>query len=156
MTDNTRFTLAHVGLATVTVAGLFAVTACGAGTPSTTHGNLDDVKYVHSIPSVPAVTHVKTEQKLKKKTVCIGTGYKKSCSTRNDGYTTVRTTVTDKPGKPGRAAVYCVELDNVGGDTNNDDQWFEVSGPTYYHWLGKPEGTRVKKLPYYSAVTRCH
>lgn len=155
MQTSTRFTLAHVGLATATAAGLFALTACSGGAPSKTYGNLDDVKYIRSVRAVPAKTHTVTKHEKKTKTVCIGTGYKKSCSTKSDGYRTVRTTVTDKPGKPGKSAVYCVELDNVGGDSHNDDQWFEVSSSTYYRWASKPEGTTVKNLAYYSAVTRC-
>ena len=152
-----RFPLAHTALATVTVAGLVALTACSSSNnlDHITSGHLDDTKYVASQKAVPAKTHTKTGTVAKTKKVCVGIGYKKTCTEKKDGTRTVTVTVTDKPGKPGKPAMYCVELDGVGGDVDLNDQWYEVSWKTYSKWQGKDEGTPVDALEFKRELSSC-
>lgn len=149
-----RFPAAYTGLAAVTVLGL-TLTACGAGTPSKTSGDLDDVKYLRSVRSVPAVTHTVSKTVPKTKRSCTGKGTKKKCSDVANGTKTVRSTVIDHPGTPGKSAMYCVELDNVKGDPHNDDQWYAVTWKTYSKWENENEGTRVTSMPYLRSLYKC-
>jgi hypothetical protein len=161
MTDKTRFTLAKTGVIASGITGAFLLTACG-GT-ATVSGRLDDTRYLPSRPAitVPAIHQVPvyTQQcKTKTKTVA-GSGLKKSstktyqeCKKVRTGYRSEHYTRTLRAAQD---AVYCVELDNVGGHKHNDDQWYEVSSTTYYKWSHRPEGTKVNKMPYYRSVAHC-
>jgi hypothetical protein len=149
-----RFPAAYTGLAAVTVLGL-TLTACGAGTPSKTSGDLDDVKYLRSVRSVPAVTHTVTKTVPKTKRTCTGKGTKKRCTDVANGTKTVHSTVTDHPAVPGKSAMYCVELDNVKGDPHNDDQWYAVTWKTYSKWENENEGARVTSMPYLRSLYKC-
>lgn len=156
MKNRTRFSAAYLGLAACTVGGLLVLTACGGGSdPKLATGYRDDVKYLPSQKAVAPKTHT-TSQKVKKtKKVCVGTGYKKSCTDKADGTKTVKVTVTDKPGKPARPSMYCVEIDALGGDADNNDQWFEVSAATYLKWAAKHEGDKVDSMPYLRSLPSC-
>jgi hypothetical protein len=163
MTDKTRFTLAKTGVIASGITGAFLLTACG-GT-SHVSGNLDDTNY---LPSRPAVTTLATHQvpvysrqcTTKYRTVTTGSGsFKKtstqsyqSCSNVRTGY---RTETYTKVLRAAQDAVYCVELDNVGGHKHNDDQWYEVDYSTYHKWSHRPEGAKVNKMPYYRSVAHC-
>lgn len=149
-----RFPAAYAGLTVVTVLGL-TLTACGAGTVKVS-GTLDDVKYLRSVRAVPAHTHTVTRVEKKTKKVCTGKGLKKKCSTKPDGTKKVRTTVTDHPGKAAKSAMYCVELDNVNGNKDHDDRWYEVSWKTYSKWENEVEGSRVNSMPYVRSLHKCH
>lgn len=149
-----RFPAAYVGLVGATVLGL-ALTACGASSPAKTSGNLDDVKYLPSVRFVPAVTHKVTKTVPKTKRTCTGTGLKKKCTDKADGTKTVRTTVTDHPAVPGKSAMYCIELDNVEGNSRKDDQWYAVTWKTYSKWDDKNEGARVTSMPYLHSLYTC-
>lgn len=137
-----------VSIAGVAVLGL-ALTACGE--PKEVSGLRDDVRYTKAVKAVPAVTHKESKQVAKYKTVC--TRYVKgSCksSTRVfDGYKNETKVIVDKPGKPGKSAVYCVELDHVkDGDSYRDDVWFNVDSAAYYSAFGKSEGASISKMKY--------
>lgn len=156
MTNSTRFTLAKTSVLVAGIVGALALTGCSdSHTSGTASGSLDDLKYHASVRSVAAKTHKETKREKQTKRVCSGTGAKRTCKTVDDGYKTVTVTVTDKPGKPGKPAMYCVELDNVNGKADDDDQWFEVSASTYTQWTGKTEGTKVKKMRYDRKLSSC-
>jgi hypothetical protein len=130
------------------------MTACESS-GGTISGRLDETKYVKAVKAVPAQTHKETRREKKTKQSCSGTGTKRTCKTVDDGYRTVIVTVTDKPGKPAKSALYCVELDHADNDTTQNDQWFEVDAQTYHKWSGKAEGTKVKKMAYTRTLTSC-
>lgn len=152
-----RFTLAHAALAAVTVSGLVALTACSADNnlDHITSGHLDDTKYVKSEKAVKAKTRTISKRVEKTRKVCVGVGYKKTCTDKRDGTKTVTVTVTDKPGKPFRPAMYCVELDGIGGDADVNDQWYQVSWETYSKWQGKDEGTPVDAMEFVRELSSC-
>jgi len=154
MNDSTRFTLAKFTVVAATFTGLVALTACESG-GGTVSGRLDDVKYVKPVKSVPAVTHKETRRERQTRQVCTGTGTERTCKTVDDGFKTRTVTVVDKPGKPGKPAMYCVELDAVGNDTTENDRWFKVSSSTYRQWADKEEGVKVSKMPYERELNSC-
>ncbi len=154
MKNSLNFSAAYAGLVAVTVLGL-TLTACGAGTPQKTSGDLDDVKYLRSVRAVPAVTHKATRTEKKTKKVCTGKGLKKTCTKKPDGTKTVHVTVTDHPAVSGKSAMYCVELDNVAGDPHADDQWYAVTWKTYSKWENENEGVRVVSMPYLRSLYKC-
>ncbi len=45
------------------------------------------------------------------------------------------------------AARWCVELDNVGGNSRRDDRWFEVDAGTYAKAAVAKEGTKLTFVP---------
>lgn len=141
-----------IALVVLTAVGGLVLTGCGEDPKAS--GLLDEVKYVKSVKAVPAKTHVETQPKTKR--VCIAKNKKGVCTSyadRPDG--TARVAVTDKPAKPGKSALYCVELDNVNGDRDDDDQWFAVSWETYSSWEGKNEGTKVTDMKYSRKLSAC-
>jgi len=158
MNDSKRFGAAYSAIVITAIGGVL-LTACGGASGGKVSGDLDDVKYLHSVRAVPARTHVETKHKKKTRRSCTGTGTgtgkKKHCSNVFDGYKTVHVTVTDKPGKPGQSAMYCVELDNVNGKKSNDDQWYAVSWQTYSKWENEDEGAKVKKMAYLRSLHKC-
>lgn len=158
MKDAIRFTGAYAAVATVTAMGIFALTGCSSSDPAKTSGLLDDVKYVKAVKPVKAKTHQGTTTqdvterycKVKKKN-----GTCKTWGTRKTGTKTVNVTVTDAPYKPGKPAMWCVELDNVKGDKDADDQWYEVSWKTYSKWENEIEGTKVTDMEYSRSLNSC-
>lgn len=135
MTNRTATALATL------IAGMLVLTGCSdAG--GKVSGNRDDVKHKSAVAEV---SHTKQVKKTKKTRTCSGTGKKKRCSTssRSNGYKSVK--VVDKPGKP---ALYCVELDNVNGKPTRDDRWYEVTSSVYYKMASKNEGAKVTKMKY--------
>lgn len=157
MNDTTRFLAAKTAVFTAGIAGALALTACSGGGTSTVSGRLDDTKYVKSVKAIPAKTHKETRKEPKNKRECsrYQKGVCKSYRTVSDGFRTVTVTVTDKPGSSGKAAKYCVELDDVNGHNDQDDQWYEVSWSTYQKWSGKDEGVKVKKMEYQRSLSSC-
>lgn len=127
--------------------GIGALVLTGCGETPKASGSFDETKYKASVKAVAAVTHKVSKQEAKTKRSCTGTGTKRRCSDVPDGFKTVTSTVTDKPGKPGKSAKYCVELDNVGSQ-DNDDVWFNVSHSTYLKHFGKDEGASIKDMEY--------
>lgn len=122
---------------------VFGLVGCGASEPSKVSGALDDVKHLRSVAA-------KTKQVPKTKKVCTRRvkGVCKSSATRPDG----TKTETIKPAKPAR---WCVELDNVNGDKDRDDVWFEVSSGTYNKWDDEDEGVKVVDMTYSREVASC-
>lgn len=154
MKDVARFTAGYAGLAVTTALGLMVLSACSSE-PQKTSGLLDEVKYSGAVKSVPAKTHTDTRREAKTKRSCSGSGTKKTCSTVPDGFKTIKVVVTDKPAKPGKSAIWCVELDNVNGKPNEDDRLFEVSWETYSKWENEGEGTKVTDMVYVRSVASC-
>ncbi len=144
-------------LAAGVIGGALLLTGCGGGT-STVSGNLDDVKWVPSVKAVPAVTHKTHKTETKYKNVCVAKNKAGRCTRSSrvkDGTKTVTVTVTDKPAKPSKSAMYCVELDNVNGKRTHDDQWYLVSWSTYSKWSDESEGTKVRKMEYQRSLLKC-
>jgi hypothetical protein len=142
----------------VLAVGSIAVSALVVGCssdPSKVSGTFDEVAYVKSVEAVKAKTHQETKQVKKTKRVCSGSGTKRRCSDVFDGYKTETKTVTDKPGKPGKPAMYCVELDNVNDTPEDDDQWYLVSWSTYSKWENKAEGAAVTDMEYSRSLVSC-
>jgi hypothetical protein len=132
----------------VGVSALALLVGCSSETPKAS-GLVDgDTKYTAAVDAVAAKTHKVSEQEKKTKRVCSGSGTKRRCSTVSDGFKTVTSTVTDKPGKPYKAAKYCVQLDNVNGHKDDDDVWYNVSGTTYTAYKLKSEGNEIKDMEY--------
>ncbi|WPH58230.1 hypothetical protein SEA_ALONE_130 [Streptomyces phage Alone3] len=135
------------GVATVVV-GALALTACGE--PKEVSGLRDDVRQTKAVKAVPELSHKVTKTRTKYKTVC--TSYKKGvCKSKSkvpDGTEKYTEKVIDRHYKPGKAKQYCVELDNVNGDKDRDDVWFNVSHATYLKHLFKDEGMKIEKMPY--------
>ncbi len=138
---------ARTVVAGVAVLGI-ALTACGE--PQEVSGLRDDVKTTKAVKAVPELSHKVTKVRDKYKTVC--TSYKKGVckSSRKvkDGTETYTEKVIDRHYKPGKAKQYCIELDNVNGNTDNDDVWYNVSSTTYYKYSVKPEGAEISKMKY--------
>lgn len=109
-----------------------SVAACG-GTSEVT-GTRDDVKHKAAVKEVSHKEKTSTRK----------------CARRVDGKCKSYKTVTgwkkvvDKPGKP---AMYCVELDNVNGDKDRDDEWFTVTHHDYTKALFRAEDEGLKFTP---------
>lgn len=159
MRNSTRFTLSYAGLATATALGLMALTGCGSSETPKTSGIFDEVKYTGAVKPVKAKTHQDSRQQAETERYCKvkkKNGTCKTYGTRKTGRTvTVSVTVTDAPAKPGKPAIWCVELDNVEGNPEADDQLFEVSWKTYSKWENKPEGAKVTDMEYDRSLSKC-
>jgi hypothetical protein len=165
MTDKTRFTLAQAVVTTAGVAGALALTACSGGAV-TVSGRLDDTKWIPSERAVtaPATRNVPVySRQCATKTRSVTTGTGKTRKTSNRSYqdcknvrTGSRTESYVRTVKAAKPAMYCIELDDVNGHTNKDDQWYEVSWSTYSKWSGKDEGVAVKKMSYQRSLASCH
>jgi len=157
MQNRTRFTLSYSALALGT-AGLLVLTGC-SGEPSKTSGLLDDVKYVKAVKAVPAKTHQVSQKTPETVSYCKTKNKNGSCKTwgtkKTGRYVTSYVTVTDAPGKPGKSAMWCVELDRVQGDQDHNDQWYEVSWKTYSKWENEIEGTKVTDMEYFRSLSKC-
>lgn len=142
MKINKRAVAAGVG--TMLALGLVG---CSGGSGGKVSGLRDDVKHKSAISEQ---SHTKQVAKTKSTKSCSGTGKKKTCttSTRPDGTKTVK--VIDRHAKP---ALYCVELDNVNGNKDDDDRWYEVTSSVYYKMADKNEGAKVTDMKY--SVTGC-
>lgn len=130
----------RTALATLVV-GTLMLTGCGED--SKVSGLRDDVKIKSAVKEK---SHTERVKKTKKVRTCS----KGKCTTRTvpDGFKNVK--VIDRYAK---AAVYCVELDDVNGKPDDDDQWYEVSVSTYYKWADKGEGAKVTDMKY--SVSGC-
>lgn len=116
--------------------GMLVLTACGDD--AKVSGLRDDIKV---IPAVSEKSHTETVKKTKKVRTCS----KGKCTTTTQPDGTKQVKVIDRKAK---AAVYCVELDDVNGKPNDDDRWHEVSVSTYYKWADKSEGAKVTDMAY--------
>lgn len=116
---------------------MLAVAACDAGAPAQkpVSGSRDDVKY-----KAPVKEASHKEKKTKRVCSLRVAGKCKSYKTVPDGWKKV----VDKPGKP---ALYCVELDNVNGSAKDDDVWYTVTAGTYHKAVAKAEGEALKFKP---------
>lgn len=143
------------------VSGALAVgllAGCGGSGSTTVSGNRDDLRHklaVHAVtvPSTRVVgvysKHCTTTHGSK----TVGSGKKRhsmrttstKCKNVKTGSKTESYRKTVKPGKP---ALYCVELDNVNGSKKNDDVWYTVTSTTYYEATRKDEGDKVKRMSY--------
>lgn len=123
-------------VATVAVVAL-SVAACGGDSPSEVTGDRDDVRHTKAVK----------EKSHREKTST------RKCARRVDGKCKSYKTVTgwkkvvDRAGKP---AVYCVELDNVNGDKDRDDEWYTVRHADYVKALFKAEDAGLKFTPIHS------
>jgi hypothetical protein len=134
----------------VGVSALALLVGCSSETPKAS-GLVDgDTKHTAAVKAVAAKTHKtsKQEQKYKKECTRRVKGKCKATVKVPDGFKTVTVTVTDKPGKPYKAAKYCVQLDNVNGHKDDDDVWYNVSGTTYTAYKLKSEGNEIKDMEY--------
>lgn len=115
---------------------LFAVflTGCGASTSATVSGTRDDVKQVSA------------KYRTSSRTV---TDYRNSCS--KGKCKKVRTgSHKETYRQKVRSAKYCVELDNVNGNSRKDDVWYTVSSSVYAKYAAMNEGDRVSRMSYIS------
>lgn len=138
-----------VGTIAVVAVGALALTACGTDPVS---GDRDDVRYDKA--QYKMVTRQVTDYqrqcttKFKRTSHSSGTGKNKRTWYTNDSYQDCKNVRVGAHPETKRelvkAAKYCVELDNVGGDKDKDDVWYNVSSGTYYSALGKSEGTHMK------------
>jgi hypothetical protein len=122
------------------VTGGVLIASCSSGS-TTVDGRRDDVK---TKAAVREVSHYETKAKTKR--VCVSRNKKGKCTSyvdRPDG--TKRVKVVDKPGKP---ALYCVELDDVNGSKSDDDVWYTVTMSTYVKAAAKDEGDKIKNMSY--------
>lgn len=126
----------------IAIAGMLmlAVTACDPNAPAekAVSGTRDDVKKV-------AAVQEKSHRTPKYKSVCARKvdGKCKSYKSVRDGYKKV----IDRQAK---AAVYCVELDNVNGSAKDDNAWFTVTAVDYSKALYKAEDEDLKFKPIHS------
>lgn len=124
--------------------GMLVLAACSSD-PAKTSGLFDEVKFKAGKAAVAAKTHQEPNK-----------GTEQYCITRKNGVCKVygvrpksgTKTVTDAPAKPGKPDLYCVELDNVNGKPDDDDQWFEVTASTYRKWADASEGVKVTDMEY--------
>ncbi|AZS06730.1 hypothetical protein HOU95_gp077 [Streptomyces phage Hiyaa] len=136
---NRKTSAAVAGTATALVLGL--VGCGGSGEPSTVDGLRDDFK---TKAAVAEVAHFETKPKTKR--VCAAKNNKGTCTRYEDRPNgTKRVKVVDKPGKP---ALYCVELDDVNGSKSDDDAWYTVTLATYAKVSGQDEGSKVKNMTF--------
>ncbi len=129
------------------VVGMALAVGCGVD-GGKVNGDLDDVKYVKAVTEK---SHYVTVAKTKRE--CSARDKKNRCTsyrTVSDG--TMRKKVVDRKGLP---AMYCVELDNVAGESTDDDQWYEVPFSEYSDHAGEDEGTPVKEMEYYRKLSSC-
>lgn len=144
---------------TLAAIGGLVLVGCSSSDPSTADGKLDEVKYVKAVKAVAAKTHKETQQKAETERYCKAkkkNGTCKSYGTRKTGRTIpVSVVVTDKPAKPGKPALYCVELDDVNGDTKDDDQWFAVSWAVYSDHVNEAEGKEIFDMEYFRTLVAC-
>lgn len=132
----------------------FALTACGGGSTSgKTSGLFDEGKRIKATKAVAAKTKQVREPKFKETCTRYKNGVCKSKMRTPDGFKTVTKTIT--PGKPAKSALYCIELDNVGGKPNRDDRWFAVSSTTYHKLVRLNEGAKVTNMKYERKLDRC-
>lgn len=118
----------------------FGMVGCSGGS-TTVDGLRDDVK---TKPAVREVSHYVIKAKTKR--VCVAKDKKGKCTRSEDKPDgTKRVKVIDKPGKP---ALYCVELDNVNGSKSDDDAWYTVDMSTYVKAAAKDVGDPIKKMSY--------
>jgi len=131
---------------------LLALAGCSGGGSAKVSGLRDDVKTIKAVKAVPAKTHAVSSTKQERYCTSRKNGSCKAWGTR-----TVPTTktVTDVPAKPGKPAMYCVELDNVNGKPTRDDRWFEVSSATYAKMAKLNEGAKVTNMKYHRELTAC-
>jgi hypothetical protein len=132
--------------ATATATALGVVGCSGGDSGGKASGLRDDVKHKAYAAGKPAKTHVETKPKTKRVCTSRKNGACKSWSTVPDG--TKQVTVTDKPAVSSKPELYCVELDDVNGDKDRDDEWFEVSASTYHKWADVNEGAKVTDMKY--------
>ncbi|QNJ57691.1 hypothetical protein SEA_KEANU_86 [Streptomyces phage Keanu] len=153
--------------ASAIIAGLTATAAlglvgCSGDDPAKASGLRDDVKHVKATkavtkPATRTVVDYRNDCQTKFRTVTksSGTGTSRRTWTEQEPYqdcTKVRVgthqesyTKTVKAAKP---AKWCVELDDVNGDKDADDQWFRVSSGVYADQAAKNEGAKVTDMEY--------
>lgn len=139
-------------IATVAV-GALLLTACGQ---DPVKGDRDDVRYdkaqyVKATRVVNEYTRQcqnKTKQVRHTQTTGTGNNRRTRVWYTTEHYQDCKNVKTGSHNetykKKVKDAKYCVELDNVGGKSDEDDVWFNVSSSTYYSALGKSEGTPMK------------
>lgn len=126
----------NTATALVTLAvGTLVLTSCSGG-DSKVSGLRDDLRQITAVAE-------KSHQEPKTKRVCTRSvlGKCKAYDTKPDGFKKV----VDRKAKP---AVWCVELDDVNGKPDDDDQWFEVTVSTYIKAADKNEGAKITGMEY--------
>lgn len=146
-------------LAGTTATLVLSLAACsGSDKPSKASGLFDEVKSAKAVAAVREVSHNETKRVPKTKSECASKNKKGVCTsyrTVPDGFKTETKKVVDKPGKPAKPAMYCVELDNVNGDKDRDDVTFEVGYSTYAKYTEHNEGAKVTDMKYTREVSSC-
>ncbi|QJD54036.1 hypothetical protein SEA_GALACTICA_89 [Streptomyces phage Galactica] len=134
-----------------------ALTACGSDA-KTVSGRFDEVKSAKAVkavykPATRLVTDYRNECQTKTRTKTVNGKPKvetyQDCSKVRVG---THTESYRKAVKPGKAAMYCVELDQVDG---RNDVLFEVTHGTYLKFASKREGVKVKSMEYLREVSHC-
>ena len=142
-----------VGTIAVVVVGALALTACGQDPVS---GDRDNIRYDKA--QYKTVTKIVNDYKRQcttkwkdvKHTQTTGTGSSRRTRTwyTKEAYQDCKNVKTGSHSETYKKKVtdakYCVELDNVGGKSDEDDVWYNVSSSVYYSALGKREGTPMK------------
>lgn len=138
-----------IGSIAVVVVGALALTACGQ---DPVKGDRDDVRYDKAQYKVATRVVKEYGQKCTTKTKRVkhtsGTGKNTRTWYTTESYQDCKRVQTGSHSENYKKKIsdakYCVELDNVGGDNEKDDVWYNVSSSTYYSALGKREGTPMK------------
>lgn len=128
-----------------TTALVLSLTGCFGGDDEggKASGLFDEVKHSAYKAGKPAKTHTRTVTGTKQQ--CTGTGTKRVCTTVPDVKTE---TVTDRPAVAAKPAKWCVELDDVNGNKDDDDQWFTVTSEVHGAHADKNEGAKVTDMKY--------
>lgn len=143
------------GIATAALLGLVGCSSGGGSeTPTVRKARLDDVKHVAAKkavtqPATRMVTDYRNECKTKTRTKRVNgktiTETYQDCNRVSVGTHQESYTRTVKAAKP---AKWCVELDDVNGKRDQDDEWFTVSHRVYTKWADRNEGSKVKRMEY--------
>lgn len=129
----------------------FVLSSC-SNNATTVNGNRDDTRYLTEI------SHPATRWEDVTRNKCV-TKYRTSTTTFNGKITTRRTPYSECRSvvighhqiayrQVTRPAKWCVELDNVNGDTDADDRWYTVTSSVYYSVNPKRDGSKVIKMAY--------
>ncbi|MEU1824230.1 hypothetical protein ABZ502_17605 [Streptomyces abikoensis] len=150
---------ARQGAGATLIAGLLVgmLTACGSssGSDDAVSGLRDDVRHWPKQTTRDTrprmVERCVTKTKRVKHTATNGSGKQRTTQSwyTTESYRDCRKAQqgTETYERVVRAARWCVELDNVGGDSRRDNHWYEVDAGTYAKAAAAKEGTKLTFVP---------
>lgn len=128
-----------VAILAVTATATLAVSCASGDLSNEVSGLRDDVKFVGGSYKTKTRPTYKTECKLKTRNKMVNG--KNQVETYNDCNKVKNGTETYQDFDPTK---WCVELDNLNGDTADDDRWFTVSQGAYDAASEAAEGSQIK------------